>query len=575
MNRLREMRTTSREMLTIAALLAALALAGFAAYRLAWPHYLGWRGDRAVAEARAFLGKGDLENAGLALQVAMRSAPKLEAFTVLADVDEAANSQEAVTIRRLAAQIDPGNLPLRLALVSTALKFNDFVTARLTLGACSAAEKQSPAYLRAMAACALLSGDLAAADTLMTRLGDAVRADPGLRLIRDSIWLRGAAPARRAAAHEDLGQLAADPAQRLAASRVLLADAFARRQPMAALEAANTLAAEKDASLSDLLDAAAAESFVRGAAGRDPDLIRRIEARAGQSPAAAAHYVRWLLGQGGPAAASSWIEQLPARLRDDPLLLRERANLAALAGNETELRRLLAAGAWGPLSGPAVDFAYGARPAARYGSPDLGQRTWGEALAAAGDSPVGLDGLAHLASAWHWTEAADAAMVFAIRRFPGNRALFQRFAEYLHSRGESRALLQAVRAWREGDAADASRGQDWALLSLLVEPTAAPNEATRLFEGLHRHDPDNPYYTTNYAFALWQLRRFREASALLDTLPPAEKSIPVRAPYLAIVYASAGRRDDARAALTRMPSAPALLPEEAALATEAYAKTAQ
>ncbi len=81
---------------------------------------------------------------------------------------------------------------------------------------------------------------------------------------------------------------------------------------------------------------------------------------------------------------------------------------------------------------------------------------------------------------------------------------------------------------------------------------------------------------TGHAFALWQLRQFKEAVALVDGLPDPEKMFPPgRAPYLAVIYASAGRPDEAQAALRRAPASQTMLPEENALLTEAAAAIAR
>ena len=70
-----------------------------------------------------------------------------------------------------------------------------------------------------------------------------------------------------------------------------------------------------------------------------------------------------------------------------------------------------------------------------------------------------------------------------------------------------------------------------------------------------------------------KLGRTGEACRVLDRLSPDDKRYPLRAPYLAVIFASAGRREEARAVLVRAPKPATLLPEEVELLNRAVALT--
>jgi Flp pilus assembly protein TadD len=91
-----------------------------------------------------------------------------------------------------------------------------------------------------------------------------------------------------------------------------------------------------------------------------------------------------------------------------------------------------------------------------------------------------------------------------------------------------------------------------------------------LEELYHKH-PDDPFVITDHAFALWQLGRREEANALLDRLSLDDRLSPQRATFLAVIYGTTGRRREARTALTLVPAATSLLPEEAELIARAAA----
>ena len=352
---------------------------------------------------------------------------------------------------------------------------------------------------------------------------------------------------------------------------MLVADALARRDPVRALEAGNALAAAPASTFADWLDAASAQKLARPASGPDPALLERIRNRATANASTAVCIMRagcWR--RKGTAATAAWLDRLPAELADAPNLRAEKADLAALRGDWPALRDLLAGGAWGPLGPDCLSFAFTARLAKSYGEIEIARLAWLQAIDEAKNSAAALRGFARLAAAWDWPDAMDDALTADIRRFPADSVAFERLTGDLRTRRKSRELVAVLAQWRAAPEGFERRQEDWALLSLLVEPATAPNEATKILATLHDKEPANAFYTTNHAFALWELKRYQEACTLIDGLSAAEKTFPPgRAPYLAVIYASAGRSDEARAALQRAPPTQLLLPEEAALLTEA------
>ena len=545
--------------------LVVVAVFGAGVYWKGKPLFVHWRSARAVAQARDFVRRGERENAQLALQIAFHGGATTDAYSALADFLEQAESNEAVEARRLAAELSPGDLSLRLALVTTALHFNDTSAARAALATCSAAEKTTEGYLRAAAAYALIAGEFAEADQHLRLLRGIIGDTPEVRLLSAAVRLNDPQPARAVAARRDLQELARDPAQRLPALRVLVADSLARRDPLLAGEMAAALVADPAASFADWLNAAAAQKFARPATGVEATLLKKIQARTAGDPVAAVHYARWLLAQVGAVAAGSWLDQLQPAVVREQMIVTIRADVAALRGDWPALRRLLALGAWGPLTPASLDFAFAARVTRAHGEPDIAHRAWTQALEETKTSAAGLRALAHLAVAWSWPEAKHDALFLNVRQFRNDTVAFLQLAKDLRAARDTRGLRDLYRLFDDGSVRFESKLQDWALLTLLTAPTTVPNEATLTLQALHTKRPDNAYYATNYAFALCQLRKFREAAALIDTLAITDRQAAERVPYVAFIYASAGRRDEARAAIRRSPPSALLLPEEAEL----------
>jgi hypothetical protein len=107
---------------------------------------------------------------------------------------------------------------------------------------------------------------------------------------------------------------------------------------------------------------------------------------------------------------------------------------------------------------------------------------------------------------------------------------------------------------------------DWALLSMLVNPSPDWNEPKEIMHQLYQLDPGNPNYTTGYAFALAQSGKGPAALAIAARLSPADRDFTPRAPYLAYIYGA----NHMKAEVTRMENLghdTSLLPEESLLFT--------
>ena len=555
----------------ILGVLVVVALVGVGVYFKGKPLYLRWKSAQAVSQAREFIRRNETENAQIALQVAFSGGATIEAYIALADFLEQAESVEAVEIRRVASGLAPDDSALKLAVVATALRFNDTAAARAALAACTPAEKNTEAYLRAASAYALIAGEYSEALQHLSRLREMVGATPELRLLRSAVQVNDARPGIAAAARRDLQNLARDPAQRLAALRVLIAHALSRRDAQLAGETAAALGAEPTASFADWLNAAAAEKMADPAAENTPALAQKIQQRAESVALAAVQYSRWLMARSGVEAARAWLDQLKPEFLQTSALRAIRGEVATLQGDWATLRRLLAGGAWGTLSPAGIEFAFAARLSRALKEPELAHRVWLQALEETKTSASGLRALAHLAEAWSWPEAKRAALFLTVRQFRNDTVAFLQLAKDLRAQRDTRGLRDLYQLFDDGSERYESKRQDWALLTLLVSPATGVNEATQTLHAMHRKRPANAYFATNHALALCQLKKDKEAAALIDGLSALDRNVAERAPYVAFIYASAGRKDEARAALRRAPPPAALLPEEAALLAKATA----
>ena len=543
----------------------------WAGYQVLKPRYRHWKGERAVRQARVYVADKDFDKARIALRVAFQSGANREAYGVLADLLESVNSFRAVDARRAMARATPGDLDAELSLAATALHFGDRQTALEALSGCSAADRGTPQYRRVAAIFALSANQPALADYLLTELEKSTPGDAGARLLHAALLLRHPEPAKATAARAELIELTTNPEQRVPALRVLLDDALIRRDPAAARGYGAQLGASPGAAFQDLLNAANSQLLFAPHHRLEAGLVNRIDAEAGKSPDSAAQYVRWLVVQNRSKDATAWLDRLPPSLASRPEVHVFRSQIAVAGSDWNALRAELTAGAWGPLSPDAIEFAYSARLLLRRGQPDLARQTWAAALLDARNSDTAMQGLQRLAEVWRWPDAARDSLFALVRGFPHDTENYPQLVAILRSRREAAAMRDVFALWREAAPDVPTVNYNWAFLALLTSPAAVPSDATREMQTLITKNPANPDYVTGAAFALWQLGKIKEACILLDGLSEDDRRLPARAPYVAIIYASDARVADAKAAIARAPKAEALLPEENALIAKASA----
>ena len=550
---------------------AGLLWCGWAGYHALKPRYRHWKSERALRQARTYMAGKDLAKARLALQVAFQSGASGEAYGVLADLLESVHSVRAVDARRAIVRATPGNLDAELGLAVTALHFGDGQTALEALSACSAADRTTPQYRRVAAIFALSANQPALADYLLGELEKASPGDSSVRLLHDAVLLRHPQPEKASAARAELLDLAKDPEQRLPALRILLDDALIRHDSAAAKSIGAQLASSPGAAFQDLLNAANSQLIFNPDHRVDAGLAKRIDAQGQKAPDSAAQYVRWLIVQNRANEAAAWLGRLPPALAAHPAVHIFRSQIAVARSDWDSLRTELAAGAFGPISPAAIEFAYSAHLILRRGQPELARQTWGAALTESHTNNAALQGLLRLAEVWRWPDAVRDSLFASARAFPQNTENYPQLVAMLRARKETTAMRDAFALWREAAPGTLTVSYNWAFLTLLASPAALPSDATREMQTLLSQSPGNAYYVTGAAFALWQLGKVKEASILIDGLSEGDRKLPARAPYVAVIYASDGRVADARAALARAPKPAALLPEENALIVKAAA----
>lgn len=547
--------------------LTLLVVTAVAAHHWLWPivaqRYRAWHQQRALTEAREYTAARDGANASLALQIALRDdSTSPVAWRVAAEILEQTGNTQAVSVRKDILRLPAATTDDRLALVLTALRFGDLTTAGDTLREIPVAERNRSAARRAAAQFALASNQPALAHALLDALRRDEPDDPALPFALAALRLRLPDPVAAQAARTEVETYAARPEFALRALRELTLDALFRRDRTAATSYSARLVADPAARFTDRLTAANVALLLEN---RPPAVVMgELRPIAAQSAENARHFLSWLLAQDHATDADTFVRSLPDALQRDASILNLHAATAAALGDWHALGDLLRAGAWGPIAPEVVDLTLAARTADSRSRPALRRSLWQEALAESHRSLAALRILHRLAIRWQWDTERVEVLQAIVSAFPRELTAHESLARELVATKDTARLQEALRQWMQADPGNRRLRNDWALLAMLREPSNQLDAAKETAAELHRAEPTNPFFLTAHAFALMQLGQIEEALTLIDKLPPSERELPARAPYLAAIYAAGDRSGAARQILDRLTSTPAL-PEEVAL----------
>ena len=499
------------------------------------PRYYLWKQDRALEQARAYMKVADQRNAKIALDVALLAAPgNPSAWRTAAEFLEQNGAMQAVRIRRQIVELSPNTLEDRVALIMTAIRFNDKVAAREALSGMTYEQANQPEALRAALAFALLTNNSPVADALYDKLQKLYPDDQELRYNHAALRCLIPNPEAAGVARAELEKFATVPTFRIRALRWLLVDALRRGDNPMARQWSLQLAADPAAEINDLLHRANVAILIEKQ--KLDALLPSIEARAASRSTDVATVVRWLMGQQRIDAALAWLAMLPVEMTVKPEVADVGAELALYQQNWRLLGSLLEQGAWGKVAPETVQLAMSARVMGDRQRTDLRKRIWEEAITSAGTNTQALRLLARLSGAWKWDAEMELTLWAVARAYPdqtwAHLALFYGYRVRKNAAG----MREVAAMLRQQDASLARYQHDWALLSLLTDPSKQWNNDKEVMRVLYESAKTNPYYMIGYGFALAQAGRGSDALKVIEPLTDLDKALPARAPYLAYIY---------------------------------------
>jgi len=525
--------------------------------------YFHWQEKRLARRATIDMQQGNDRDASLAARSILEMKPSSPAGArIMAELAERVGERAALDWRRKVVQLDPTSVDDQLALVRSAVQFNEIAIAEHALESVDEQARNSAPYHEAAALIAQARHRDVKAEK---EWNEALRLNPDNKAFQLQLGIlksRASGLETRTAGEAMLNKLRSEPGQRSAAVRALINSGISRKEdPRKLVDLARELQAFPEATWPDRLIYL---DFLRGLG--DPQFVTylsELEKTAAEKPSPLAVLISWMGRNNLTLLALDYIKTLPAdSLREWPVPLA----IADIYVRLREWKELEAAtkSNWGRFD--FLRHAYLARASREQNKAVEGEREWNAALKDATTSEsLGL--LIQAVSDWNWQrETAD--LLWALAKHPEKQkealvALYQQYAKTSDTQGLYRVLVRLS----ELDAENLNVQNNLAQVSLLLN--ANPEDARRAAAEVYQKAPNNPAYMTTYAYSLLSQGNAKEALKIMSSLSQEQLSDPQISTYYGISLAANG--DEKARPYLDFGKQANLLPEEKALIEKAYA----
>lgn len=541
--------------------LAALGVGAWLGYQPARDYYHRHKQQRALAQAKGFIEKRDAANAQLALEVALKAGPgNTEVLRTAAEMLESVNAPQSMRLRRAVVRNAPDSVDDAAALVISCLRFRDLNGAKDALSAFPPAFAEKPAAIRAALAYAIATNDAPAIDFTYGKLKAQFPNDESLKVSHALLLLRHPKQEKRIAARAELDALAkANPQQAPRIQRELAGFALAQREYAEARKWFGLVLASPAATFADRLQIANLDILV----DKKPfePLFAELAPLAAKSEGDAVQFVQWLLAQRRAPEADRWIAAQPAAIREARAMRSLLVEVAVQLENWERFASYLRDGIWGPISKETLRLVDAAQAISARDRPALRKETWELVIQSAGGNLGTLTLLHRIAGTWRWEAEVERTLWTIVRGFPDQTWAHQALFDHFAAKKDTSGMRDVMGALQQSDVSVDRYNHDWALLTLLTNPSTQPSAAKDIMRRLYELNPTNPAYATGHAFALAQSRKGAEALTIVRKLGETDLTFQPRLPYLA--YISGAARDAAGVEQARkLSQGMTYLPEE-------------
>ncbi|MBC8041326.1 MAG: hypothetical protein H7Y06_12345 [Opitutaceae bacterium] len=544
-------------------LIAVVVFSGglYAARTFAWPAFKAARVDGMNRDAAAFLAADDSANALLTARKSLKSTNQNpEAWRIAAAAATARNQPDAVWYQDNLCRESP-TLENRLELLRLALRFEAAGHVGAMIDTMAGQASADPEYHRLAAQLRLRTGNAAEAQRHLALLTRLAPADDVARLDLAERELAADPDRQDTALRARVLALADHPAIGPRAVALLLRENVNTRHLPGTADLVRRARLSLSPDFSTQLLVIEALSLLG-----DPEasvLLARLQTDSAQNPGEVAAVIALRIRRGEAAAVGPWVVTLPAPTRADERVQRQAAEALLILNDAPALEALLRNQRWAEREYLRAAFlAYACRAQGK--TTDFTQ-AWRQALIATGSDRNRMTDLLKRVDGWRWGVERHDVVWKLFGLFPDNSTIQEILIRWERYRGDTANLRRLFARIVEVNPSDEAARNNLAYTSLLIDVGAA--QAGLSAAALAAQYPDNPYYATTHALALYKQGDPAAALARLDTLTVTELTEPVRQLIRALCLVALGRSDPAADLLNGVdPST--LLPEEKRFATD-------
>ncbi len=544
--------------------LPVLIIVGLVLLSPARHSYRSWKHSRFLRQAERQFGSGNYPSAALSARKAVEISPADPAgLRLLACIAEKTGSVEALELRRQVAELQPEYGSNNLALARTALAFGKVTEAKQALQQVHAQQTNSFEFQTLAFALALELKDLDSAKSHCTLAAALAPQNTATRFNLALLNLHSEEPAIKDAGVESLSGLSQSGPRQQAALRALIHFYLGEKQNQRAQTYSEKLAMLEHATIQDkLLHLEVLQTF------KSPDslpFLQTLKNAASGNPAEISAVGSWLREHRQTPEAVRWLEQLPEKVRTEPLVAQL---LSSCYGDNQDWQRaqmVLEHQSWGPLE--FLRLALLSHTCRQQNQERASESLWNSAVTAASGNQNALNSLLRMARTWGWNSEEERLAWHIVNRYPQEKFLLARLNEIYTSARDTRGLQKVYSALLRYDNADYVTRNNFATLSLLAGTET--NRAHQIARENYLQRPHDSTIISTYAYSLYLLGETDKGLSAFESLPQAELEKPAVAGYYGLLLSNSGSHERAKRFLQIAEKAPLLLAEEKQLLAHA------
>jgi hypothetical protein len=543
----------------------AFLLVAYVAYR----GYKVWKREHLISMARAFIAKSDERNAILSLrQVLGSNSRNLEATRLMADLTLKSRSPSALLWRTRVVELDPSSVQDRLALVHSALMFNEFAIATNALAAMSEADRVTAEYHNAAGAVAVALKQLAEAENHFAEASRLAPHDPVALVNLQVVRIHGTNTTVVEQARSVLQGLAFSTTNgqlRCQVLRELTADAARFNQTNVALSLSDELIRDTNSVFAD--------RFVRlnvmlwAQPNEFKIALAKVQEHAATDPVEAFELGTWqntILSD--PAGTLTWINSLSTNVQNNLNIAMLSADSEILLKDWHGLQSLIQRQNWHEM-----EFLRHAMMSLALRNQNLSaaaKTEWVQAAKFANSQLATLTTLVRFSAQWKWEGETEELLWVIVNRYPNETWAARSLTRGLYATGRTRPLMMLFNQRLRSSPSDLDTKNNLAATALLLQATELkPHDLAR---EVYQSVPTNASYASTYAFSLYLQKKPSEALKVIELLTPQQLETPSVAGYYGLILRASGNLPKAKLYLETATKA-MLLPEERKLFEQAKA----